>query len=303
MFSRVLHCNHLCCSIYDYCCKCVKSFLVQTQFLTLPSTTTILRMDHCVAIEEACCIIRDYLSIYTDLSIRDLCRCSVKRTSCQPHQFRTDIFQRANVSQFELQQFELLCLNWVKNGTKSILVIMTAVRELLNKGSGLLSSSLSTVARCLAVEAAINRLYFTEKGIRFLKLYRGLHKLSDAYFVGGSKHTLCLQRRLCESQTSSLMTARMFGPYIMQATVPVSCVLMCHRTNTVFMPHEHEYVIVPEKGTLDLHAKIYSHLKRGVRSLFMMNARLYMLAPDAYQPSAVNHNKENSVTQTVQAIS
>ena len=125
--------------------------------------------------------------------------------------------------------------------------------------------------------------------IQFLKLYRGLHKLPSDCFSQGNKHTLSIQHSVCESQTTSLFVARTFGPVIIQATVPVAQILMCHKTNTVFLPHENEYVVAT--GSANNPSEHYTQTNKGIaRRLFLFNARIYQ-PPQDHPPKQQRQHK------------
>lgn len=230
-------------------------------------------MDQCRAINEACSIIQEFLGESDGLAVEDFFRSSVVRTSCQPHELRVELFRRAHVTEDDLVLFEHLCLDWVRNSRRSFETVYASVIELQHEGqTGLFT--LAPMTRCFAVEAAINRVYFARKGVQFLKLYRGLHRLPNDCFSQGNKQTLSIQHAACESQTTSLFVARTFGPVIIQATVPVSQILMCHKTNTVFLPHENEYVVVT--GSANNPSEHYSKTTKSIaRRLLLFNGRIY----------------------------
>ena len=245
-------------------------------------------MDQCKAIKEACSIIQEFLCESESLSVEDLFRSSVVRTSCKPHELRVELFRRAHITEEDLVLFEHLCLEWVRNNRRSFTLVYASVIELQQEGQKGLDT-LAPVTRCFAVEAAINRVFFARKGIRFLKLYRGLHKLSSDCFAQGNKHTLSIQHSVCESQTTSLFVARTFGPVIIRSTVPVTQILMCHKTNTVFLPHENEYVVVT--GSANNPSEQYSQARRSLaRKLFLFNARIYQ-SPEEYQQNQEKKRK------------
>lgn len=245
-------------------------------------------MDQCIAINEACSIIQEFLGEGQGLTVEDFFRSSIVRTSCKPHELRVELFRRAHVTEDDLVLFEHLCLEWVRNNRRSFATVYASVIELQREGqTGLFT--LTPVTRCFAVEAAINRVFFARKGIQFLKLYRGLHKLPSDCFSQGSKQTLSIQHSVCESQTTSLFVARTFGPVIIQGTVPVTQILMCHKTNTVFLPHENEYVVVT--GSANNPSEHYSQTNKSIaRRLFLFNARIYQ-SPQERLPNGQKHHK------------
>lgn len=245
-------------------------------------------MDQCIAINEACTIIQEFLGEGEGLAVEDFFRSSVVRSSCKPHELRVELFRRAHVTEDDLVLFEHICLEWVRNNRKSFAIVYASVIELQRDGqTGLFT--LTPMTRCFAVEAAINRVFFARKGIQFLKLYRGLHKLPSDCFSQGNKHTLSIQHSVCESQTTSLFVARTFGPVIIQATVPVAQILMCHKTNTVFLPHENEYVVAT--GSANNPSEHYTQTNKGVaRRLFLFNARIYQ-PPQDHPPKQQRQHK------------
>lgn len=251
-------------------------------------------MESCAAVDEAGALVAQMVALDRCLSVRDFCRSAVVRSDCRPHRLRAELFARAAVDAEDLELFERVCLGWVRHHRECTNTVHTAACELLRSGRAPLAT-LSVTGRCLAVEAALTRAYLAGHGERCLRLYRGLHKLPDECYAGTRKGALCVRRNACESHTTSLLVARSFGPAILVDKVAVARVLMCHRTNTVFLPHEEEYVVAAVSIDAALQPHQYGHLRRRAVHLLLLNARLYQQQQQSNeQPSAPNVQQPQS---------
>ena len=231
-------------------------------------------MEGCAAVDEAGVLVAQMVALDRCLTVRDFCRSAVVRSDCRPHRLRAELFARAAVDAEDLEVFERVCLGWVRHNRDCTNTVHTATCELLRSGRAPLAS-LSVTGRCLAVEAALTRACLAGRGERSLRLYRGLHKLPDECYADTRKGALCVRRHACESHTTSLLVARTFGPAILVESVAVARVLMCHRTNTVFLPYEEEYVVAAASIDAALQPHQYGHLRRRAVRLLLFNARLY----------------------------
>lgn len=171
-----------------------------------------------------------------------------KDSARKPHKLRVMLFNAAGVTQKELCDFETLVLMWVRNSSGALESLRGAAAELVDGNNHL--SDLSSMARALAVEAALTRIFLERHGKHVLRLFRGLRLGRGAACMRArveGKRAVFLQRHSCESHSTSLLVARAFGKTVLREDkVPAYRCLLCHKTNSTFFPHESEFVVLRE---------------------------------------------------------